>query len=273
MARRAGVVVLVVVGLLGAAWAAQPHPDRQVFSCQSTEASDGDAAPEQSGPQGWFQGVWDECRCRDKTGKIVSPSLFVLPRCFSKNLLFPCDHNGSAPVGFVILAVFFAVLMRQTALGYRKNLRLSFALFLTLFLGMTMFGFSALLGVSTSTLGVLGVSTLGVEFTMILLVSAFSGGVLAFWTKYLLDLLAVAAGASLLAILTDLTDLQSIRTPLIVVAGIAGGLWLHWWRDHRQKPQASASGQGQPAAHQDGGRQGVEGKSSVKGKSKGKGND
>ena len=143
--------------------------------------------------------------------------------------------------------------MRQTALGYRKNLRLSFALFLTLFLGMTMFGFSALLGVSTSTLGVLGVSTLGVEFTMILLVSAFSGGVLAFWTKYLLDLLAVAAGASLLAILTHLTpafaDLQSLRMPLIVVAGIAGGLWLHWWRDHRQKRQAPAGGQDQPAAH------------------------
>ena len=241
MARQAGVVVLVVVGLLGAAWAAQPHADRQVFSCQSAEALDGDAAPEPSGPHGWLQGVWDECGCEGETRSIVS-RLFVLPRCFSKNLLFPCDHNGSAPVGFVILAVFFAVLMRQTALGYRKNLRLSFALFLTLFLGTIMFGFS-LLGVE-----LLAVSNL-VKFIMILLVSAFLGGVLAFWTRHLLDLLAVAAGASLLAILTDLTDLPSIRTPLIVVAGIAGGLWLHWWRDHRRKRQASVGGQDQPAAH------------------------
>ena len=259
MARQAGVVALVVVGLLGAAWAAQPHADRQVFSCQSAEALDGDAAPEPSGPHGWLQGVWDECGCEGETRSIVS-RLFVLPRCFSKNLLFPCDHNGSAPVGFVILAVFFAVLMRQTALGYRKNLRLSFALFLTLFLGTVVFDLTVVRNGDFS-------DALGADFLLILLVSAFLGGVLAFWTKYLLDLLAVAAGTSLLAILTDLTDLQSIRTPLIVVAGIAGGLWLHWWRDHRQKPQAPASGQGQPAAHQDGGRQGV------KGKSKGKGND
>ena len=263
MARRAGVVVFVVVGLLGAAWAAQPHADRQVFSCQSAEALDGDAAPEPSGPHGWLQGVWDECGCEGETGSIVS-RLFVLPRCFSKNLLFPCDRNGSGAVGFVILAVFFAVLMRQTALGYRKNLRLSFALFLTLFLGTAVFDLTVVRNGDFS-------DALEADFLLILLVSAFLGGMLAFWTKYLLDLLAVAAGASLLAILThftpSFTDLQSIRTPLIVVAGIAGGLWLHWWRDHRQKPQASASGQGQPAAHQDCGRQGVEGKS------KGKGND
>ena len=228
--RRAGVLVLVVVGLLGAAWAAQPHADRQVFSCQSAEASDGDVAPEQPHPHGWFQewfrGVRDQCACRDETGTIVSRSVFVLPGCLAKNLLNACDHSG--PVGFVILAVFVAVLMRQTALGYGKNLRLSFALFLVLFLGTTIFGFSVL------GFELLAASDL-VKFVMIFLATAFFGGVLAFWTRYLLDLLAVAAGASLLVLLTDL---ESIRMPLIVVAGIAGGLWLHWWRDHRQKPQA-----------------------------------
>lgn len=234
--RRAGVVVLVVVGLLGAAWAAQPHADRQVFSCQSAEGLAADAAPEQSRLRGWFEGVLDRCACRNDR------SLFALPGCFAKNLLDPCNRSDSGPVSLVILAVFFAVLMRQTALGYRKNLRLSFALFLILFLGATVFSFTVVRKGDF-------LDALEADFLLILLASAFFGGVLAFWTRYVLDLLVVAAGASLLAFLTLRADLQSIRTPLIVVAGIAGGLWLHWRRDHRQKRQASAGGQDQPAAH------------------------
>lgn len=261
MAQRVGVAVIVVVGLLGGAWAAQPHADRQVFSCQSTEASDGDVAPEQPHPRGWFQewfrGVRDQCACRDRTGAIVSRSLFALPGCLAKNFLDTCnrsDRSDSRLAGLVILAVFSAVLMRQTALGYRQNWRLSFALFLTLFLGITIFG--------VSTLGVelLAVPNL-VNFIMIFFVSVCLGGVLAFWARYLLNLLVVAAGASLLAFLIDLADLKSMQIPLIVVVGIAGGLWLHWWRDRRQKPQAPVGRQGPPAAHGDGERQGVQGKS------------
>ena len=50
----------------------------------------------------------------------------------------------------------------------------------------------------------------------------------------MLDLLAVIGGASVVALLgsSEALEAQNLQVPLVVVAGIIGGVWLYWWRDH-----------------------------------------
>ena len=244
MVQCVGVLVLAVAGLLGAAWAAEPEVEAtegQVSGVPSAEAVATDVAPEpmQSGQRDEGEGLLSEA-CRHKTCSFDSSTLFNLPGCFAK-LLDPCVHGGGA-VSLAVFAVFFAVLMRQAAIGYRQNWPLSFALFLVLFLGATLLNIFVL--PEATMFNFFEASKLD-EFVTIFFASAFFAGVLAFWTRYLLDLLVVVAGASFVALLASTDLLQSsVQMPLIVATGIAGGVWLYWWRDLRLKSKAPAAGGG-----------------------------
>lgn len=241
MVQCVGVLVLAVAGLLGAAWAAEPEVEAtegQVSGVPSAEAVATDVAPEpmQSGQRDEGEGLLSEA-CRHKTCSFASSTLFNLPGCFAK-LLDPCIHGGGA-VSLAVFAVFFAVLMRQTAIGYRQNWPLSFALFLILFLGATILNIFVL--PEATMFNLFEASKLD-EFVTIFFASAFFAGVLAFWTRYLLDLLAVVAAASFVALLASTDLLESVQMTLIVATGIAGGIWLYWWRDLRQKRKAPGGG-------------------------------
>lgn len=232
--QRVSALLLAAAGLIGAAWAAHPGVDGPA---SNAEALAGNGMGERSAPGAWIQKMLGElgrCSCAEETGPLANNSLLTIPGCFVKKLFDPCAYDGVGAVGLVILAVFFAVLTRQTALGYRRNWRLSFALFLVLFLGTTIFDAFVLAPEA---------SILEVEFVTIFFASAFFGGVLAFWTTYLLDLLAVAAGVSLVTLLAHFIPLPGLWMPVVVAAGIVGGAWLHWWRDLRENPKVPASGQ------------------------------
>lgn len=249
VARRVSVAMLATAGLLGAVWAAQSNADGQASSRPSAKALAGDAAGEgehmdQSGDSAWLENVWQSCTCPQKPCSLAGSDLLVLPGCLARKLLDPSAQLGQGPVGLAVFAVFLAVLTRQTVKGSRESWRLAFALFLILFLGTTIFSsFDVLPGFFQSPFDL-------VNFVLIFVASAFLAGVFAFWTRYMLDLLAVIGGAALAAQLAASMEEESMRMLLIVVVGMAGGVWLHWWRDHRQKPPPAPVGkQGQPASH------------------------
>ena len=239
MVQCVGVLVLAVVGVLGAAWAAQPDVEGvegQVSSGPSAEAATADAGPEpmESGQGGGVEEMLKACQSKTCSFASSTFSFIKLPGCLAK-LLDPCAH-GDGEISLAIFAIFFAVLTRQTVIGYRQDWRLSFALFLILFLGTTVLNIFVL---TDPWFDFLKATIVG-EFAMIFLVSAFFAGVLAFWARYLLDLLAVVASASFVALLP--IELPSVQMPLIVATGIAGGVWLHWWRDHRKKRKTTSGG-------------------------------
>ena len=148
----------------------------------------------------------------------------------------PNAEGGELRVLIVMasLVVGVAVLTRQTVLGYgKKNWRLAFALFLVLFLGATVLP-------SVLELDLFEGSPFDSDwekFAVILFASAFLAGVFAFWTRYLLALVPVIAGAVLVALVVSsfgITKITIKEVPVIVVAGIAGGAWFHWWLDRRK---------------------------------------
>ncbi len=142
----------------------------------------------------------------------------------------------------------FAVLTRQATIAYRQNLRVSFGLFLILFLGTVFDVFIPTDGL-LALLAHLAIDSYMAKFAVIFLASVLSGGVLVFWAKGILYLLPMIAGASLVALLASLKfrTLQDIPVLLFVTAGIAGGLWHYWWRDCRRKREAPADGKGNKA--------------------------
>lgn len=244
--RRVFVVALALLGC-GVVWADEAIVDGQAPNDPTVWALALEAAAEpmdQSRQRWWIEQAWRSCACPGQECSRAVIDLFALPQCLTNKILSPCDDCGrDKVVGLAVLAVGFAVLAQQAAKGYRRHWHLSFALFLILFLGTTVFSFFPLAAGSTET------ANLGLpEFAYILFASAFLAGVLAFWTRYMLDLLAVIAVASLAAILA--MDLPSSigRTLLIVGTGVVGGAWLYWWRECRKKPAAPADGQAPPAA-------------------------
>ena len=159
--------------------------------------------------------------------------------------LGPALAEDAASVAIATLVVCcFAVLTRQAAIAYRQNWRISFSLFLILFLGTTVFDVFIPKG---DVLAFLAIDSYMVKLAVIFLTSMLSGGVLVFWAKGMLYLLPVIAGASLVALLASFGKSHDIQVLLLVAAGIAGGLWLYWWRDCRRKRETPADGKGNKA--------------------------
>ena len=153
---------------------------------------------------------------------------------------------GAPPVAIATLVVCLAVLTRQAAMAYRQSWRISFSLFLILFLGTTVFDVFIPTG---DVVAFLAIDSYLAKLVVIFLASMFFGGVLVFWAKRMLYLLPVIAGASLVTIFTPLlipgaSQSHGIHLLLLVAAGIAGGLWLYWWRDCRRKRETPANGKG-----------------------------
>ena len=148
-------------------------------------------------------------------------------------------------IATAIFVVCLAVLTLQTAIGYRGHLRLSLALFLVLFLAATVFDAVDFAG---PLMGETNIDSDWSRFTVILVATAFLGGVLAFWTRYLLDLFPVIAVASFIVLLASIEMLQGVRVLLMISAGVAGGGWLYWWREHRRKSDNGGGDIGQSDA-------------------------
>lgn len=165
--------------------------------------------------------------------------------------LGPALPEEAASVAIVAIATLmvccFAVLTRQAAIAYRQHWRISFGLFLILYLGTVFDVFIPTDGL-LALLDFLAKDSYMVKFVVIYLASVLSGGVLVFWAKGMLYLLPVIAGASLVALLALLLiKSQDIQVLSLVAAGIAGGLWLYWWRDCRRKRETPADGKGNKA--------------------------
>lgn len=241
------VLMLAMVALLGAAWAAQSNADGPAVGSPSAKSSAEDPSVpngSQSAQGSCIEEAWAECA--DMASCSVSgaaSALFTLPGCIAKDLLDPCNGCAGKAISLVTLVVCFAALTRQAAMAYRQNWRLSFAMFLILFLGTTI---SVVFFSVPEPLE--GVSDVPVTLVTIIFAGAFLAGVLAYWAKYLLDLLAVMAAASLVAPFAPDAESPYERTALIVTMGVIGGLWLYWWRDHRRNQKASNGGQRVAAA-------------------------
>lgn len=205
---------------------------------ESEAAAEPQAAAEsmdQSGQRLWIADAWSSCTALPEAeSSPMGSGLFTLPSCLFGKIFKPCaaECGRDKAVSLAILVVCFAMLTQQTAKGYRKHTRLSVVLFLILLLGTTVFSvFDFVSGSSGPRLPQL------LEFAYTLFTSAFFAGVLAFWTKYMLDLLAVIAAAALVALLVHSMGLPgTIGMPVIVGTGVGGGVWLYWWREYRQKP-------------------------------------
>lgn len=241
-------VLFAVIGLTAIGWAASPDGEEQAQDRQcgegGTEVAESESAQQNDSAGGRelerrIKELLRPCkeRCfaasdslpvRNSTGL----SFFACPSCIVSNLLDANNFQGSdAPVGIAIFVIVFAVLMRQAIMGHREGWRLSFALFLIGF-------FAAVTGYSeiSETIQDAGADLPIFGFVMVVFASALFAGVLSFWTKYLLDLLAVVLLAVLLVGLIYLGDINNslLRDSLGVVTGVAGGVWLHWWRDVRK---------------------------------------
>ena len=254
LGRRVYAIVLLTAGLVGAAWAVPALADVQVTEGQSTEALAAAAAaepptnPARRGLFGsWTEDILKKCECEGGCTRDTA-ALFSLPGCLARDLLNPCvlcEQGNRGALELALLAVVLAVLTSQAVSGYRRTWRVSFALFLVLFLGATVF--DMFIGSDDHEGGV----SWPEAFATIFFVSVLFAGVLAFWGKYMLELLVVIAGASMVGVFAaHLEVLQSVQTPLAVAVGVAGGVWLHWWRDHRDKKKRKApDGGGQPPTY------------------------
>lgn len=261
------------LGLAGAGWAALSGSGEQAFDEQpfdeqprekGAEAAESeprqqkDSADAETG-EGlvkWAEELLQHCdgRCSASPNNQTDPnksglSFFAYPGCLVSKLLDVCNFQGSgAEIGIAIFVIIFAVLTRQAIIGYLQALRLSFALFLLVF-------FAAVGGYfkihDISEIAELDSPIFG--FAVVVFASLFLAGVLSFWTKYLLDLLAVVLLAVLFVGLMALASLDSpdeaIYPPLLrdllgVVTGMAGGVWLYWWREIRsnRKKQQQTDG-------------------------------
>ena len=258
----------VGLGLAGAGWAAPSGGGEQAFDEQprekgveAAEAEPGqqkDSADAETG-EGlvkWAKELLQHCdgRCSAAPNNQTDPnrtglSFFAYPGCLVSKLLDACNfQDGGAPIGIAIFVIIFAVLTRQAIIGYLQASRLSFALFLLVFFAAVGGYFTIL---DTSEIAELDSPIFG--FAVVVFASLFLAGVLSFWTKYLLDLLAVVLLAVLFVGLMALASLDSpdeaIYPPLLrdllgVVTGMAGGVWLYWWREIRsnRKKQQQTDG-------------------------------
>lgn len=153
------------------------------------------------------------------------------------------DNPGHV-AGIALLVFCLVVATRQTAIGYSRNWRLSSAIFLVLFLGVTAFDRfvptgDVLKGVGW---GKIAWERSEVKFIVFLLASVLLAGILALWMRSIMGLVQAIAGASLVALLIAFAPSRA-QMWLGVSAGIVGGVWLHWQRDHRGKRRTADDAQ------------------------------
>lgn len=241
-------VLFAVVGLANLGWAESPNDGEQAQDgqCRETrwEATGSDSARQKDSAGGWQVERWIKEFLLHCDGRCfvtsdsqpghnwTSLSFLAYPSSIVSNLLDTRSlQDSDAPVGIAIFVIIFAVLIRQAITGYREGWRLSFALFLIGF-------FAAVTGYCkiSEVFQTMKLDFPIFVFVMVVFVCALFAGVLSFWTKYLLDLLAVVLLAVLLVGLIYLGDINNslLRDSLGVVTGVVGGVWLYWWRDVRK---------------------------------------
>lgn len=240
---------MVGLGLAGAGCAVPPGGGKQAFDGQSREkgAETAESEPAQQkgsadvetggGLANWIDQLSQHCgeRCSaapddQTTQNRYDLSFFAYPSCLVSKLFDVCNlQDSDAAIGIAIFVIIFAVLTRQAIIGYLQMWRLSFALFLAVF-------FSAVAGYFTilGTPEIVKLDSPIFGFAVLVFASVFFAGVLSFWTKYMLDLLAVVLLAMVLVLLDSLDETNPLlRDSLSVVTGMAGGVWLYWWREIR----------------------------------------
>lgn len=141
---------------------------------------------------------------------------FAYPSCIVSVVLDP-QLKKSWRVTLIILAVFFAILVRQALQAVRDGQLTPLVFFVVVLFG-TIWRYGGGNGGSGSLVG----------YSTHAFFSALAAGVLTFWTRYVLGLLPVAAVAGIVAALVLQGD--SLSTEQLewfsVAVGVVGGAWL-----------------------------------------------
>ena len=165
--------------------------------------------------------------CVNSTGSPSALLPFRFPPCLMRAL------TSDAAIAFT-LAIFLAVLGRQSLLGYRSGKKKERQ-------GKPYWALAAAL-ISLLALGFLGESVeifeseFGkniVPFLGLAFLSLFFGGLIVYWARLLLALLPVIVVALASFVLVDDTPLETELVGLLI--GAIGGAWLYWWRDCRDE--------------------------------------
>ena len=244
--RQVAISSILCAALLGAVgWAAELNADEQTPDGQAVETpvpASGPGHAERNGSldDGKFplQELLANCRrpCRGSAANEASEWMRA-PRVVSRMARQILDPRGEVDqlgttVVFAIFVVLVAVLTQQAIIGYREW-RLSFACFPIVFL-----------------LGFFGFQADGLpDWFWLVFASAFFAGVLSFWLKYMLELLATVGAALVVVSLVRLGYPEaSWHILFAAAAGVAGGVWLHWWRGDRRRRKPPAGDGQTPAA-------------------------
>ena len=187
----------------------------------------------------WHRLSTEFADCVNSAG--VSSALLPLrfPPCIMKTL------TSDAAIAFT-LAIFLAVLARQSLLGYRsvkwgrrgsgegeeREDRPYWALVAAVIslLALAFLGGSAEIFESEFGKNV-------VPFFGLALLSLFFGGLVVYWARLLLALLPVVVVALASFVLVGDTRLETELVGLLI--GVVGGAWLYWWRDCRGEERAT----------------------------------
>ena len=160
----------------------------------------------------WHSITTEFSQCVNNPAKPSSPLLpLTFPPCLMRTL------TSSSAIAFTI-AILYALLARQSFLGFRSEARwalvmAAISLLALAFLGETLD--SALAGDFLPFLGLIALSLL-------------FGGLVVYWARFLLALIPVVVVAFAYFVRVDeLDELVGLSI------GVVGGAWLYWWCDWR----------------------------------------
>ena len=211
--------LLLVIGLSAVAW---PRP-----IAAAEEHSIGDPT--------WIDEIANAIKERCDLSESTIRA-FAYPSCIVSVVLDP-QLKKSWRVTLIILAVFFAILVRQALQAVREGQLTPLVFFVVVLFGTIWRygggngGFGSLVGYSTHAF-----------------FSALAAGVLTFWTRYVLGLLPVAAVAGIVAGIVAALALQGDALSaeqlewFSVAVGVVGGAWL-FGRSVRKKRAGDGSAQ------------------------------
>ena len=154
-------------------------------------------------------------RCMQHSAKSW-PALLPLgfPPCLMRTL------TSNSAIAFTV-AIFFALLARQSFLGYRSKARWALVVAATSLLALA---FPEDERASSALDGDI------LPFLVLIVLSLFFGGLMVYWARFLLALLpvvVVALAPFVFAISKEFDELVGLSI------GVVGGAWLYWWRDWR----------------------------------------